>query len=481
MSWSESIARVSPYVTECPYCGTRLRKRAPKLERGATSSSRARAAAPPPPPRGRAQRPPASASPALATAERPYVTLAAILGSRRSCSRPARRRPERLARSARSSRRVTDAVVALPRGAVRLRRHRLPVRDRRARIALFVPGLERRLGAIPDGAPAGRLRRARDGSPPWRLDDAVRRRVHASPRAATASRSARSAPGSSSAAPRPRGEPTEELDWIRARRRPPCVLLLLPLGRRATPTWAGDRRRAGRAAAPASRPAARRRSAPVPDKFTALTPSCTPTWSSTARARTTSCAPRDGDRGELGDIAIMQIAPDQGAFMTLLVRRDRRPPGARARHVHRLLGDLHRPRPARGRAAGRPATSARSGPRSRGATSGEAGVADRIDLRLGPALETLARAARRTSRSTSPSSTPTRPSYPDYYEECLRLLRPGRPGHARQRVARRRASLDADDDDPRNVATRERQRARRRPTSGSTSRCSASPTASPWP
>jgi membrane associated rhomboid family serine protease len=25
---------VSPYVTECPYCGTRLRKRAPKIERG---------------------------------------------------------------------------------------------------------------------------------------------------------------------------------------------------------------------------------------------------------------------------------------------------------------------------------------------------------------------------------------------------------------------------------------------------------------
>ena len=27
-------AEVSPYITECPYCGTRLRKRAPKLERG---------------------------------------------------------------------------------------------------------------------------------------------------------------------------------------------------------------------------------------------------------------------------------------------------------------------------------------------------------------------------------------------------------------------------------------------------------------
>ena len=27
---------VSPYITECPYCGKRLRKRAPKLERGGT-------------------------------------------------------------------------------------------------------------------------------------------------------------------------------------------------------------------------------------------------------------------------------------------------------------------------------------------------------------------------------------------------------------------------------------------------------------
>src|SRR3954447_7078192 len=26
-------SEVSPYITECPYCGTRLRKRAPKIER----------------------------------------------------------------------------------------------------------------------------------------------------------------------------------------------------------------------------------------------------------------------------------------------------------------------------------------------------------------------------------------------------------------------------------------------------------------
>ena len=35
-------AEVSPYVTECPYCGTRLRKRAPKLERGGPAKRRTR-------------------------------------------------------------------------------------------------------------------------------------------------------------------------------------------------------------------------------------------------------------------------------------------------------------------------------------------------------------------------------------------------------------------------------------------------------
>jgi hypothetical protein len=35
-------AEVSPYVTECPYCGTRLRKRAPKLDKGLQRVSRSR-------------------------------------------------------------------------------------------------------------------------------------------------------------------------------------------------------------------------------------------------------------------------------------------------------------------------------------------------------------------------------------------------------------------------------------------------------
>jgi membrane associated rhomboid family serine protease len=43
----ECGAEVSPYITECPYCGARLRKRAPKLDRGRPRPSRTpRVAAP---------------------------------------------------------------------------------------------------------------------------------------------------------------------------------------------------------------------------------------------------------------------------------------------------------------------------------------------------------------------------------------------------------------------------------------------------
>jgi membrane associated rhomboid family serine protease len=69
-------SEVSPYVTECPYCGARLRKRAPKLERrgdGLEAKPRRGAA-------GRLFRvklPSRSA----ADSHRPYATMAAILGS----------------------------------------------------------------------------------------------------------------------------------------------------------------------------------------------------------------------------------------------------------------------------------------------------------------------------------------------------------------------------------------------------------------
>jgi membrane associated rhomboid family serine protease len=68
-------SEVSPYVTECPYCGARLRKRAPKLERRGDALE------------ARLRRGPAGLlrlrlrrRAGAAGAGRPYATLAAILG-----------------------------------------------------------------------------------------------------------------------------------------------------------------------------------------------------------------------------------------------------------------------------------------------------------------------------------------------------------------------------------------------------------------
>ncbi|HEY2333605.1 MAG TPA: rhomboid family intramembrane serine protease [Solirubrobacterales bacterium] len=67
-------SEVSPYVTECPYCGARLRKRAPKLERrgdGLEAKPRRRTR-----PKFLRARRTDSAAPF-----RPYATMAVILGS----------------------------------------------------------------------------------------------------------------------------------------------------------------------------------------------------------------------------------------------------------------------------------------------------------------------------------------------------------------------------------------------------------------
>lgn len=68
-------SEVSPYVTECPYCGARLRKRAPKLERrgdGLEAKPRRRGR----PSFLRRRRGAGSAKPF-----RPYATMVAIVGS----------------------------------------------------------------------------------------------------------------------------------------------------------------------------------------------------------------------------------------------------------------------------------------------------------------------------------------------------------------------------------------------------------------
>ncbi|HEX3736099.1 MAG TPA: rhomboid family intramembrane serine protease [Solirubrobacterales bacterium] len=73
-------SEVSPYVTECPYCGARLRKRAPKLERRGDALEAQR-------PRRRRRRlrlprPSRPSAPFGGTDTfRPYATLTVILGS----------------------------------------------------------------------------------------------------------------------------------------------------------------------------------------------------------------------------------------------------------------------------------------------------------------------------------------------------------------------------------------------------------------
>jgi membrane associated rhomboid family serine protease len=68
-------SEVSPYITECPYCGNRLRKRAPKIDRHGRVTERRR------------RRPPAPALPRLRRGEipgirpesRPYATIALVV------------------------------------------------------------------------------------------------------------------------------------------------------------------------------------------------------------------------------------------------------------------------------------------------------------------------------------------------------------------------------------------------------------------
>jgi membrane associated rhomboid family serine protease len=70
-------AEVSPYITECPYCGNRLRKRAPKLDREGRVAERRRLR----------KRPPAPSLPRLRRGEipgirpelRPYATMLLVI------------------------------------------------------------------------------------------------------------------------------------------------------------------------------------------------------------------------------------------------------------------------------------------------------------------------------------------------------------------------------------------------------------------
>jgi Rhomboid family/zinc-ribbon domain len=68
-------SEVSPYITECPYCGSRLRKRAPKIDRdGRVTEKRRRR--PPAPSLGRLRR---DEIPGIRADHRSYATIALVL------------------------------------------------------------------------------------------------------------------------------------------------------------------------------------------------------------------------------------------------------------------------------------------------------------------------------------------------------------------------------------------------------------------
>ena len=190
----------------------------------------------------------------------------------------------------------------------------------------------------------------------------------------------------------------------------------------------------------------------MPDKYVKLTPDLYE-YLVEHGARQDDVLRRLADETEkLGDIAIMQIAPEQGAFMTLLVRAM----GARRALELGTFTGYSAICIARGLSeGGTVVTCDISGEWTEIARRyfGEAGVTDLVDLRLGPALDTL---------RELPADDPfdfafvdaDKAEYPDYYEECLRLLRPGGVIML-DNVLRGGQVVDGDDDDPRTLATRE--------------------------
>jgi caffeoyl-CoA O-methyltransferase len=191
----------------------------------------------------------------------------------------------------------------------------------------------------------------------------------------------------------------------------------------------------------------------MPDKYTVLTPELY-AYAVGHGARTDDVLRRLAIETERdhADVAVMQIGADQGAFMTLLMRL------IGARRALEL-----------GTFTGYSAICIARGLTDDGVLVTcdvsdewteiarryweEAGVADRIDLRLGPALETL-RALPDADPFDFAFIDADKAEYPDYYEECLRLLRPGGLVMV-DNVFRGGEVLDASNDDPRNRGTRE--------------------------
>jgi caffeoyl-CoA O-methyltransferase len=125
----------------------------------------------------------------------------------------------------------------------------------------------------------------------------------------------------------------------------------------------------------------------------------------------------------MGDISVMQIAPDQGAFMTLITRLI----GAREAIELGTFTGYSAICIARGlEAGGRLVCCELSEDYAEIASRNfeDAGVAERIEIRIGPALETLASLPERELFDLAFIDA-DKANYPTYYEECLLRLRVG--------------------------------------------------------
>ena len=125
----------------------------------------------------------------------------------------------------------------------------------------------------------------------------------------------------------------------------------------------------------------------------------------------------------MGEISAMQIAPDQGAFMTLLARVVG---AAEALEVGTFTG-YSAICIARGLAPGGRLLCCELSEEyaeTAAANLADAGVADRVEIRVGPATETL-RALPERELFDLVFIDADKPGYPVYYEESLARTRPG--------------------------------------------------------
>jgi predicted O-methyltransferase YrrM len=150
------------------------------------------------------------------------------------------------------------------------------------------------------------------------------------------------------------------------------------------------------------------------------------------------------ETAELGDIAVMQIAPDQGAFLTLLVRAI----GARRALELGTFTGYSAICIARGLPDGGSLVACELNEEWAAIARryfGEAGLEDRIDLRMGPALETL-HSMPAGERFDFAFIDADKENYLNYYEQCLARMRPGGLVMIDNTLMRRRV-LDPDPDD----------------------------------